>query len=64
MIQDLITYDLEPVLQNLNHQTSYEYILFVIGEIESKYWDCALGPSARDVYQRYLSVSKVLYDNL
>lgn len=53
-LQELVKQHLEPVLQNIDHETSYEYVLFVIGDVESQYWDCALGPAAEEVYKKYL----------
>lgn len=55
-LQELVKQHLEPVLQNIDHETSYEYVLFVIGDVESQYWDCALGPAAEEVYKKYLMV--------
>ena len=55
-LQQLVRQHLEPVLQNIDHETSYEYVLSVIGDVESQYWDCALGPAAGEVYQKHLVV--------
>lgn len=55
-IDDLIQKKLEPLLVNINHQSSYEAILSVIKEIEEKYWSCAIGPAADDVFKKYRKV--------
>lgn len=55
-LQKLVKSDLEPIFQSIDHQSSYEKILSVIKGVEDKYWDCALGPTAADVYQKFHSV--------
>ena len=55
-IDDLIRTTLEPLLQNINHQSSYEAILSVIEEIEDKYWSKAIGPAAGDIFSKFHKV--------
>ena len=47
---------LEPIMLNINHQSSYEEILSVIQEIEDKYWSSAVGPAAGDVFKKFSAV--------
>ena len=56
IIDDLMTTKLEPLLLNINHQSSYEAILSVIKEIEDKYWSSAIGPTAGDVFKKFHTV--------
>lgn len=56
IIDGLIKKDLEPLLQNINHTSSYEVIHSVIKGIENKYWSRAIGPAAGDVYKMFHTV--------
>ncbi|XP_028400253.1 guanylate-binding protein 2-like isoform X2 [Dendronephthya gigantea] len=56
ILKELVEQHLEPVLENINHETSYEYVMCVVGEVESHYWELggALGPAAGEVYNKHL----------
>ncbi|CAB4026614.1 guanylate-binding 6-like, partial [Paramuricea clavata] len=53
IIDGLIKKDLEPLLQNINHTSSFEVIHSVIKGIENKYWSRAIGPAAGDVFKMF-----------
>jgi hypothetical protein len=55
-IDNLVKTKLEPLLLNINHQSSYEAILSVIKEIEEQYWSNAVGPAAGDVFKKFHTV--------
>lgn len=52
-LEELVKNDLEPMLKKIDHQSSYESILSVVKQIEDKYWECAPGPSAGDVFKKF-----------
>ena len=56
ILQELVKQHLEPVLQNIDHETPYEYVLSIVGDVEKEYWECALGPAAEEVYRKHIVV--------
>ena len=51
---------LNPILENLSHETSYDKIVTVIEEIKQSYFKQSKGPAKEDQFKKFMEVGLLL----